>query len=435
MNLNALQCAFRDLGVTRAYVKHLAPNDNSKNQIFLGRDFSSLNLLPFGQIVADARGSRRRPAFKASLDFHWLARSGALSPARAAQLILYPQYPEVRLSGFLRGCPSSPKELLASRATGRVLVLGITGANRVIAFAASGRAALASEVPRPPARRQGVLVPLGLGTAEPSDDRETLLRALRRIHSAGWIDAKRLDPGGQVLPCPARNCGGFTLEAELGIRPNSQAEPDFAGWEVKQVGVKSFERLSGALTLMTPEPDGGFYKTGRIEAFVRRFGYPDRRGRSDRINFGGRHFASRRCNRTGLTLEVEGFDPAKGTITRLDGGLCLVSDTGEIAAKWSFAKLMKHWNQKHARAAYVMSKRRDAPRRQYAYGPVLRLGTGTDFVKFLSAVADGSIYYDPGIKLAAASSATPETKRRSQFRIPATRLERLYRTFDVVRLD
>jgi hypothetical protein len=41
-------------GATRIYVKKLAPNDNSKNQIYLGGDFSALNILPHQKIVTDA---------------------------------------------------------------------------------------------------------------------------------------------------------------------------------------------------------------------------------------------------------------------------------------------------------------------------------------------------------------------------------------------
>ena len=53
------------------------------------------------------------------------------------------------------------------------------------------------------------------------------------------------------------------------------------------------ERISaGILTLMTPEPTGGYYKTAGVESFVRKFGYPDMTGqanREDRLNFGGIH--------------------------------------------------------------------------------------------------------------------------------------------------
>lgn len=436
MDLQTCLRAFADLGVTRAYVKHLAPNDNSKNQIFLGRDFSALNIIPIGKITAVASGKGGRQVFRAPVKLFWLNNEGAATPAPKAQIILYPQYPEVRLSGFLRGCRTAPSGLLRARLSGRVLLLGVTSSRTVIAHAAAANSRLARDAPPPPSRGEGVLVPIGLRKAAgPPDDRALLLQEFRRIHAAGWIESKRLDSAGNVLPCHSRNCGGFTLEAELGIRPNSDAEPDFAGWEVKQITVASFDRPTGAITLMTPEPDDGFYRRKGVEAFIRTFGYDDRRGRADRLNFGGVHISNKRCALTGLTLELQGFDPASGKIMQPDGGVCLISVDGVVAAKWHYSKLMKHWNRKHARAAYAMSMLRRSPSQQYAFGPEIRLGQGTDFLRFLSALADGTVYYDPGIKLEGASSASPQIKRRSQFRIHATNLSHLYRDFEIVRLD
>src|SRR3546814_14536668 len=78
-------------------------------------------------------------------------------------------------------------------------------------------------------------------------------------------------------PYAARNGGGYTLEAELGITPNGYAEPDFMGWEIKQYGVRDFVsfRPKYPVTLMTPEPTGGVYRTEGVAAFMRRFGYTD----------------------------------------------------------------------------------------------------------------------------------------------------------------
>ncbi len=61
-----------------------------------------------------------------------------------------------------------------------------------------------------------------------------IMTALRRIADQDWIPSKRLDGEGNILLCNSRNCGGYTLEAELGIRPNGRSDPDYDGWEVKQ---------------------------------------------------------------------------------------------------------------------------------------------------------------------------------------------------------
>jgi hypothetical protein len=105
-----------------------------------------------------------------------------------------------------------------------------------------------------------------------------------------------------LKPCLAPQCGG------------SVAEPDFFGWEVKQHAAANFSRpdSGAAITLMTPEPTGGFYKEKGVEAFVRTFGYPDKNDKPDRLNFGGIHRAGERQASTGLTMQLVGYDFAKG---------------------------------------------------------------------------------------------------------------------------
>ena len=57
------------------------------------------------------------------------------------------------------------------------------------------------------------------------------------------------------------------------------------------------------------------------------------------------------------------------------------------------------------------------------------------YATLLKAVAEGTVYYDPGIKLEAASSSAPTHKLRSQIRINSAGLPVLYRTTRVVRVD
>jgi hypothetical protein len=56
--------------------------------------------------------------------------------------------------------------------------------------------------------------------------------------------------------------------------------------------------------MMTPEPDGGFYKDADVEAFIRKFGYADKNDKPDRLNFGGRHVVGVRCPPTVLTMRL-----------------------------------------------------------------------------------------------------------------------------------
>src|SRR3546814_10544167 len=94
----------------------------------------------------------------------------------------------------------------------------------------------------------------------------------------------------------------------------------FSGWEIKLYGVRDFVsfRPKSPVTLMTPEPTGGVYRTEGVAAFMKRFGYPDQAGRPDRFNFGGRYDCQRTHDSlTGLRMILNGFDEASGKITDL----------------------------------------------------------------------------------------------------------------------
>lgn len=434
MTLAELQGLFADAGCDKLYAKPLAENDNSKNQVYFGPGFEALNLFPTQAIVADS--SPKNSIFKSKVNFSWLLQNGVVARAPNAQIILYPQYPEVRFSGFLRGSTSAPSDLMRGRMRGRVLFLGVTSQAEIIGFIAGPNSHVTSEFQArflQPTIGVFFEIPLPRILDELSA-RERLIRELRRINQQGWIDSKQLGGNGNLLPCNAPQCGGLTLEAELGVPKNSKSEPDFHGWEVKQHSVANFNSVgSGAITLMTPEPTGGYYKEQGPAAFVRKFGYPDKAGRVDRLNFGGLHRAAVRHPSTHLTMTLVGYDGKRARIIDADGSVDLVSDQGQVAASWKFTGLLEHWTRKHARAVYVPSQVRQAPQRQYCYGDQVRLAVGTDFLRFMKAMAAGVIYYDPGIKLEFASTA-PKVKRRSQFRVASRNISALYETVELVHL-
>ena len=424
-------------GATRFYAKKLAPNDNSKNQVYLGSDFSALNLIPYKAIYTDrnSKAGSKRDRVKADVTFFWVDTTGKYA-APEAQLILYPKYPEVRMSSFLKGCSNAPENIMRARDQGRVLFLGITPEGNVLGYATSAQDPLTKELnSRSDWETVGVFIELPPNVDAKLDTKVQLLIALKRVYEKHWILSQKLRSDGIIEPYKARNGGGYTLEAELGISPNSYAEPDYMGWEVKQYGVADFSlyRSKSPVTLMTPEPTGGIYSDG-VAAFLNRFGYADKSGKEDRINFGGVYS----CNRgfhsdTGLRLTLQGFDMLTGRITDLDGGIVLLSRNDEVAALWSFTDIMKHWNRKHAQAAYIPSIFQTPPPK-YAYGPKVLLCEHTDFILFLKAVATGVIYYDPAIKIEGASGKTPVIKRRSQFRIKHSQLTEMYHQHEVVSL-
>lgn len=431
-DLAVLRSMMVEAGVRRLYVKRLSPNDNSKNQIYLeGRITSAI---PHGEVTAEADAAR--PRLKAPVQMSWLLSDGRRSLAPGAQLIFYPQYPEVRLSGVLRGCPEAPTGLIASRLPGRLLFLGVRPDGEVIGFATAADSSISRQMEAEETTPYtGVLHEVSLEAGLAADHRDKLLSALRVVHEKGWIRSQRLGRLGQKEECRGTNCIGFTLEAELGIQQNSRSEPDFEGWEIKVHTVPSPDRLdSGTLTLMTPEPTEGIYRQG-VEAFIRKFGYQDRRGREDRINFGGQFRCGVKATLTRMTLDLRGFDSVSEKITDVSGGLFLVSEAEEVGAVWRFSDLLKHWNRKHARAAYVPGMKRESPAMGFLYGPKVRLGIGTDFQRFLKAVSGGSVFYDPALKIERASTGSPAVKRRNQFRIRSAGIPALYRDFETVELD
>ena len=416
-------------GATRLYAKELAPNDNTKNQIYLGPSFEVLQLIPFGEIIASTIAPEK--VLQASVNLDWIDETGESAPASRTKFILYPQYPEVRLSGFVMGCRNAPSEWLNNekrgRTEGRVLFLGISPNGKVLAYLGTPSSTLSNSFKAikasfPPA---GVLTDISglLLRIKAADEDFELIGRLRAIHAKGWIDAKRLVKGGKIVDCNGTNCGGLTLEAELGVEENGASEPDFLGWEIKQHKTTNYLRHgTGPITLLTPEPDGGSYVDG-VEEFVERYG-----SHTERENisyFQGIHYAGTEHPDTGMRLEVIGFDKTANKIVDANGCVALVSPSEDIAASWSFRKILTHWCRKHNKAAYIPAEvDRESNLPKYRYGKDIKFCRSTDPTLLLKGISSGSVYYDPGIKL---DRATGKTHRRSQFRVKFSNLSGLYR--------
>lgn len=433
----------------KVFYKVLSPNDNSKNQVYLGGDFSVLNLMPFGAIETckESISGSKRDRLKAPLEFAWLNEKLAIEDAKYAQLILYPKYPEVRFSGFLKGCKGAPREVMTTREPGRVLLFGITNEGKVIGWAGKADAAVSQAILKNyPPNTEVIFNEIDLTETNHVDGQGTdledetqsifkpgMFEELKRIHQKGWINSCRLNSEGLSVPYKAVNGGGYTLEAELGITPNGISEPDYMGWEVKQNGVSNLLTMTGggAVTLMTPEPDEGYYKSDGVEAFVKKYGYPDLRGREGRINFGGIYREGTRVERTGLTLKLVGFNKDRMKIEDVSGGIYLFDPEEKVAAGWTFASVLEHWNRKHHKAVYVPSLRAtEKGQNRYKYGRIVKRCEGTDFSLFLREVANQNIYLDPAVKVENENTSKPKIKRRNQFRISWKNVVTVYNKAD-----
>ncbi len=393
-----------------------------------------MNILPISSIETVPAGNWRKERFKAYINFSWITENGLISKAPHAKLILYPKYPEVRFSGFLKGSREAPSFLMNQRLPNRVLFISINIQGEILGYVSHPESQIAKEFDEEKElEKHGVFHVINI--SQRKDSKYVLLQQLKRIHQLDWITAKRLDKHGNIVPCKSSNCGGYTLEAELGITPNGYSKPDFLGWEIKQFRVNKLNKLgSSIITLMTPEPTGGIYQKYGVEYFVRKYGYIDRMGRPDRMNFGGIHRYGIENKSTKLKLQLIGFDVDNGKIRNSDGRIVLIDKKDEEVASWSFSSLLLHWNRKHNKACYVPCLMKTNGIKKYKYGNKVILCTGTDFQLFLSQITRGNIYYDPGIKLENLSDK-PKVKRRNQFRIKSLYIPDIYKHSYIIDLD
>ncbi len=431
---NLLQ-RFKQLGAVRVFCKTLAENDNSKQQIYFGGSFDVLHMFPFHDIAIDGTG--KNGTYKAKLNLYWVDETKT-EQAYGAQLILYPQYPEVRFSGFLKGCKMAPSELLRpvpkeqrrfnNGADGRVMFFGVTADDNILVYLAQTGSELALDFSKRQLNgeffKESVFYKLEL---QSEDSKTLLLKELRLLIQSGWRPSVSLGSDLIIRPYQAQNGGGYTLEAFMGIVRNGRSEPDYLGWELKAFS-------TSRVTLMTPEPDAGDYHKQGAKLFVEQYGSPSLKDATT-MYFTGTHRANARNDKTGLTLTVKGFEAHTQKITDVNGSVSLVNDSGQETALWSFANLLLKWNKKHAQAAYIPCQSLLSKENQYRYSNPVLLGEGTDFSRFISAIVNGSVILDPASKVENAFTPQSKIKARSQFRMTIKQLPSLYKSFESVTLD
>lgn len=428
----------RRLGATRIIFKSLANNDNSKQQIYLGSDFDVIRLIPSGDIYADGV-STKGPIFKAPLTLYWMNDEGVTELAPKSQLILYPKYPEIRMSGFLSGTnkklnitprhlmkPPSIEERAEKIYSHRYLILGLDKKN-IWAYCTSWHDEVAQELHTLVAeeKAQSVASVFYEMIKPGKTSEEKLLEKLKAIHRMGQIESCRLTSTGEKIPYKASNGAGYTLEAQFDITPNGCSDPDFMDWELKS-------HSSSVVTLMTPEPSSGIYIKNGLKAFLEQYATNKQPARLD---FASRHDVNKENNKTLLTMKMEGYDPRSGKIINPDGGLMLRDQRNNLAAGWTFEKLIDHWKRKHANTCYVnYSAFKTGSIPAYQYGPKITLGQGTSLEHFLKGLHSCTIYYDPGINMKLEDEQW-KPKKRSQFRVKWKEIDKLYNSIREIDLE
>lgn len=423
----------RRLGARRVVFKLLANNDNSKQQIYFGSDFDVLRLIPHGDLVGETTKDMGL-MYKASLKLSWIDIESDAPPAPApgAQLIFYPRYPEVRMSGFLRGSalapsklmqPPTPEERALRGQSQRCLVFGICADDTILAYSGVWGGKLARDAnARIESGKISRVASVFYEIEQPiQHGRILLLEKLSEIYRGGFVRSGRLNSAGDLIEYHAKNGAGYTLESLFGIVPNGRSEPDFHEWELKS-------HRSGAVTLMTPEPDSGTYKTD-LGAFLKSYGSCT----ESRRDFTGRHLIGIQNERSGLTFRMEGYDPEKNEVVDPNGGLIMRDLRGEVALGWTFNKILTHWSRKHAQTAYVTYEVVVKDVNYYRFGPEILLCSGADLKLFLQAIYENKVYHDPGINMKLVGDEW-KPKKRNQFRVGWKGIESLYKVSERVLL-
>ena len=441
-SLEYLLSLFQSQGVRTAYVKHLAKRqDNSKNQIYLGGALEGVaNLFPatiHARSASKSKAKRKsksgKPKLEAHLDFAWLSQNGDRDDAVHTCIIDYFQYPEIRLSGFLRGSSRSPRSLRREEQAHygqRILIMGTAADGKVVGVVLTERNdPLVVDFPELPLLDDsGVLHVLAVEGEIGVAPSELLRQEISAIIRGGWHKGRIRRKNG-VEPFRGAQGGGYTLEALLGVVANGDKAPDRHGFEIK-----SFS--SSRISLMTPTPDFGFQGEHSFREFMHAYGRSGSRGDGS-LRFTGVHRCGEVCKSTGFGMRVSGYDRGSDSFGDvIEVGVEIFDPaTGDIVAGWSLEKLANCWNAKHANALYIKCKKKatnDIPLWRYANDWLT--GMGTDVWRLLRAIDGGLVFYDPADTIYADGG----TKVRSQWRINVRDLpeamERLYARSETVTL-
>jgi hypothetical protein len=449
-SLQDVSQALTKLGCDMAVLKLLPKNANDKNQVYVSADYGSLHRT-FSLALAD-RGagtstkkpdtSGRRILEAVFCDFSWVDAAMSMVRARGVRVIIYPQYPEARLSSFQTIDARMPRALSveftkAEPDRTRLLVLGRQpgGACVAMLYVDVPDAVCAELASLPGLEGSRVCKVLDLGFSG-STKLFAQLAPLMNVPLRGC----RLDQSGRTLPFTGTQVCGYTLEHALGIVPNSDMDGDIYGIELKT-------HTQPKVTLFTPEPDFGLYAQS-FDAFMKTHGYLTAEG-DYRVT--GVHRAGVRNKKSGLTLRVreyrlgaEGLDGSLNWLRNTDGSraafpydpntalagkmdaveVVLEADSGSVAAGWSLERLMNNWGVKHNQAVFITadkSANQDPDELAAGYAYKVKYSSRvlwcqhSSAERLLKAIHEGVIFLDPAPKLVPGDPAS--NKRRAQWRV------------------
>lgn len=447
-NMATVEKLLQEHGCNIALIKALPKNANDKNQIYIHSDASLLNSI-FSLNFSDREAStsttkkssspgRRIP--EATFErFSWLTTNGELFKTRSCKAIVYAQYPEARLSGFLTDDLEMPRSLSVDYTKSdellpRYLIIGATKTGEAVAMIAVNPQSEFVKEFKNLGNYFGSSVCKAI-TIEQETGTEKLKAILRENVASKTLLGCRFDKEGNTIPFTGTQVHGYTLEHACGIKPNADKNGDIFGIELK-----CFTRKK--LTLFTPEPDGGLYKED-FNSFMTTYGYE----KEGAYRLTGLHRAYQENAKSLLTLKITckhaikerdaltgkktlqykaGYYNPEIPITKqmTDMKVILEDKQGEIAASWSLERLLNCWGAKHNEVVYVpATKLGNEDQETLDKGYKWKIDftdqvlwcKSTNVEKLFQAIHKGIVYLDPAPKYC--PDSPKDNKRRSQWRI------------------
>ncbi|PSV29965.1 MvaI/BcnI family restriction endonuclease [Photobacterium sp. GB-72] len=447
-NLDTVLKQLQVHGCNIALIKALPKNANDKNQIYIHSNASLLNsifALNFRDREASTSQTKRASTPGKNIpeavfeSFSWLDNKGQTAKTKACKAIVYSQYPEARLSGFLTVDGEMPRSLSIdyTKSNGllpRYLIIGATKAGEAIAMIAVSPNKTFVEQFKNLENYHGSSVCKAI-IIEQETGTEKLKFILKDKIANKALLGCRFNKEGNTIPFTGTQVHGYTLEHACGIKPNADKNGDIFGIELK-----SFTRKK--LTLFTPEPDGGLYKDD-FNRFMTTYGYE----KDGAYRLTGLHRAYKENTKTQLTLKIickhaiKTKDPITGkkkieyktgyytpeiAITKqmMDMAVVLVDRQDKIAASWSLERLLNCWGAKHNEVVYVPAEKisnddkatlDDGYKWKVKFSNKVLWCNKTNAENLFQAIHKGIIYLDPAPKYC--PDNPKENKRRSQWRI------------------
>lgn len=424
---------FSSKGVETLYVKRLAhKQDNEKNQIYLGNSQgvnSIVNLFPsklsYGlpsESIKKRKSKRGKTKIVAHLDFHWLFYGGLSYSAPNTKIINYFQYPEARLSGFLKSCKKSPEAIRRNKQLiygARILILGSSkdGITYGLLLSEKDDPVVKNFPSLPSFESIPVLMSYAVGSSTKVKPKDQLISELQTL-SGQWHPSIILkDPTVGPVAFKGNQGAGYTLEALLNVVANSSKEPDKYGFEIKAF------KAGGKISLMTPTADYGAEGMSSFRDFMDKYGWLGKSG-DGRIVFNGVFRYHKPNKNSGHFLDIEGFETTSKEFSSVLSsiGVSLINeDIEEVISGWTFQKLLDGWSKKHMSACYVEYEKRPYSKgghdAEYRFTGRVFICEQTTIFRYLSAIAENYVYYDPGHEI----KASGESKVRPQWRIGVTK--------------